>query len=86
MRKMRILGLVLVCLLATAPVMAADMGEGGSWWDGVVGWVTGMAEWVIGDLGGGAGSDALGPVGSSPATSGLDKTEAETGVGMEPNG
>jgi len=86
MRKMGISGLVLVCLLATAPVMAAEGGQGEAWWGRVVEWVEGMAEWVIGDLGGGAGSDALGPVGSSPATSGLDKTEAETGVGMEPNG
>ncbi len=79
MRKMGISGLVLVCLLATAPVMAAEGGPAGSWWDGVVEWVAEIVEWVTQDLGPNVEPDGL-------AQGEAELPGGELGPNVEPDG
>jgi hypothetical protein len=96
MRKMGISGLVLVCLLAAAPVMAVEGADAGSWWDGVVGWVTGVVEWVTQDLGPNVEPDGTtapavldfdeGEIGGSMEPNSLGGDNSETGPNLEPNG
>jgi hypothetical protein len=86
MRKMGISGLVLVCLLATVPVMAAEGGQVGSWWDGVVGWVTEMVKLVTAEENGSLEPNGLSESQQNPTLNGVDESESETGGTMEPNG
>ncbi len=90
MRKMGISGLILVCLLATVPVMAVEGGQAGSWWDGVVEWFQGFAGWVKsaggGDLEPNGLSTGAPEAGGSLEPNGLGDGDPEIGGDLEPNG
>ena len=88
MRKMGISALILVCLLATVPVMAVEGGQAGSWWDGVVGWVTGMVGSMTNGADSSLGSDEFTApeTGTDLGPNGLGASEGGAGANAEPNG
>ena len=73
MRRIGICALVLLCVLMTAPVLAAEGAlSGGSWWDAVVAWVQSLTSWRQADIGGSLEPNGL--------------QEGEAGGSLEPNG
>jgi hypothetical protein len=95
MRNLGIVLLVVVCLLVTTPVLAADgYGERG-WWDVVVEWMAQVVgAWTTGPasepnggdlstIGGDLEPNGLGPSEGPNVPNGL---EGDTGPSMEPNG
>jgi hypothetical protein len=82
MRKMGISGLVLLCLLAAAPVMAVEGADAGSWWDGVVGWMAGIAKLVSQDMGPGVEPDGVEISSNAAVSSQEDKVGSMEPIGI----
>lgn len=80
MQRMAPCVLVVLCLLVTAPVTAAESSESGAWWGALV-------EWVVDLTGYGSGNtDSNLETGLGPEPNGFGNEDPDTGLGPEPNG
>ena len=87
MRRMGICALVVLCVLWTMPVLAADGGhEGEAWWDAVVAWVHNAVRWLTGAPSDSGSSADPNEFSALEDGNGSESTESEAGHGADPNG